>query len=249
MNRRPRYKAQEPTVTASDLLDSTDGSTRRFIGQTGQVEERAATKSGFVVGAGPNGQPSYQFRTSAGAPLAEDKSAFTPDAQWAKTFGGNSPLGVAAGIAPATNPAIQSASDRIYGRNGNNPSIEFLGDQAVPYGTKNYLAGGDYPTLSGDAPTSTTTAPVSSIDDVIAQGEAYHKANGIPLPDMNNPNQTLYPDSGGSGAIFGNPAGDAANTLLKYGEPGESAFTQYGGQTPPSGGVTKTTYADQSEDD
>lgn len=68
-----------------------------------------------------------------------------------------------------------------------------------------------------------------SIDDVIAQGEAYHKANGIPLPDMNNPNQTLYPDAGGSGAIFGNPAGDAAQTVLKYGEPGASAFTQYGG--------------------
>lgn len=230
-------------MTASDLLDATDGSTRRFIGQTGQVEERPATRSGFVVGAGPGGQPSYQFRTAAGAPLAETPSGFSPDAAWAATFKGNSPLGVAAGY-DATNPAIGNAANRIFGRSqGAAPTVTFdsTGNaQPAP-------PPADYFDASGNRVSGST--PAASIDDVIAQGEAYHKANGIPLPDMNNPNQTLYRDSGGSGAIFGNPAGDAANTLLKYGEPGESAFTQYGGQTPPSGSVTKTTYADQSEDD
>lgn len=159
------------------MADYPTGATRRFIGQNGAIEEGPAPKSGFILGSGSGGQPSYQYRIDARAPLAETHSGLTSgsnamsDNIWAATFGGNSPLGVSKGFSPNNNAVARAAND-VYG---------------------------------------------TPLDHAIAQGEAYHAANGLTLPDM----KTV--------GTLGFPTGGAYDILQKYGDPegATAAFTRF----------------------
>lgn len=98
--------------------------TRRYLDQTGNVVEGAAPHSGFVVGPNASGEPSYQYRIDARAPLAEPSGSLTGDAatsRWAATFQGNSPIGIAAGYEPTDPLEAAISSAETYHANNNIP--------------------------------------------------------------------------------------------------------------------------------
>lgn len=156
--RRPKYRDEgDDTANEDDVpLYGANSTNRRFIGQTGDVEARNQPSAGFVVGPDAGGRPSYQFRTAPGAPLAETPDLFTSGAgRFARTFGANSPLGVAAGVAPANSWSAAQAAQGVSSAQTDQISQELK---------------------------TTPPSPDELIEQSIALGEAYNKQHNLPSP-------------------------------------------------------------------